>query len=258
MSQPNYAFEFNANGIAPSQARPLFPVGWYLAEVSDGERKNNAANTGELLELFFTLKAGRFAGGKTRGNYNFNNPSAEAMRIANADISAICHATGVMQFNDVRQLFTRQLEIKLGQEEYKGEMQNKIVGYRAVGSSATPADNGGNAPAAGGLTPPTIGMPPAPAPGAVPQFGAPPAFTPPQAPPAFAPPPVQAAPPAFAPPAPPVQAAPPPPPAAAPTLSPDGQWRLENGAWVPNVQAAPQPPAAAPAPAQVMPWNQGR
>lgn len=138
MSQLN----FNAAAVEPKKAFDLVPAGQYVAMITESEVKPNKAGTGQMLKLTFQLVEPPFAGRKVFANLNVQHTNQQAEQIAQAELSAICHAVGVLQLADSAQLHNRPLRIKVGiRKDSTGtyEDQNVIRGYEAVGqSSAAP------------------------------------------------------------------------------------------------------------------------
>lgn len=81
---------FDARQYQPQQGTPAHPPGMFEAQISNTEIKPTSAGTGGMFAVEFTTPAGRI----TR-NYNLWNPSPQAVEIANKELSALCHATGV-------------------------------------------------------------------------------------------------------------------------------------------------------------------
>jgi hypothetical protein len=71
---------------------------------------------------------------------NLNNPNAQAVQIAQAELSAICRAVGVLAPNDSVDMHNLPLliTVKLRKREDTGELANEIKGY-AKKESAPPA-----------------------------------------------------------------------------------------------------------------------
>lgn len=151
---------FNANEIEPAKAFEPLPAGDYQAAIVASEEKTTSAGTGQYLSLTFQIIEGTASGRKLFANLNLDNPNAEAVKIARAELSAICRAVGVLTPGDASELHDRPLTIKVGVEKRKdtGEMQNRIKGYFRKGESSSPnktlpgvAPSGGNV--AGGAKP---------------------------------------------------------------------------------------------------------
>jgi hypothetical protein len=214
------AFSFDASGIAPQAAIEIITPGWYHAEITDAEIKaTKGRNAGKAASFEYTILDPQYKGRKLFDNVNVQNASAQAQEIGQRQLSAICHATGIIQVSDLAAFIGKQLQIKVKtrkaseDEKAKGyEDRSEPCGYKALeGATLT-----GSAP---------IGIPSGP-------------------PPIAGPPPV-AAPPAAAPVAPPVVAVFPPV-VAAPAVP------VAPVAPIPT--PAPTPlPVAAPAPVQWLP-----
>ncbi|ANO57479.1 multimodular transpeptidase-transglycosylase [Vibrio phage vB_VhaS-tm] len=141
---------FNATNVAPQQAFENLAPGWYTVKMVESEMKPTSAGTGSYLECTFEVLAPQqFAGRKLWDRLNLNNPNEKAVEIAYQTLSAMCHATGVMQVQDSQQLHNLPMDAKVGlskpTEQYP-EPRNEIKGYRAC-------QGGGMAPQGQGAAP---------------------------------------------------------------------------------------------------------
>lgn len=230
---------FDASQVAPSVAPEAKPAGWYICMATASEMKPTKDGAGQFLELEFTILAPQeYAGQKFFDRLNLVNTNPVAVEIAFKTLSAICHATGVIQVQDSAALHNRPLQLKVslrpagpGADGVVRDATNEVKGYKAIDGAIPPA------------TPQYAPPPVAPAPQYDPP-PAPPQYAPPAAPPQYAPPPVapaaQPAPPAWAPPA-----APAPAPAAAQATPPPWAVPGAPAAAPPAAPAQPAPPAAA-------------
>lgn len=128
--------QFNANTVAPSTGvgDPV-PAGWYNAAISASEMKPTQDGTGTYLALTFDILDGQFAGRKIFVNLNLRNANPMAQEIAYKDLSAICHATGVMQIQqDSSELHGRPMKVKVKIRPAKGEYEasNAISAYKNI------------------------------------------------------------------------------------------------------------------------------
>lgn len=138
---------FNAQDVAPQQAFENLAPGWYTVKMVESEMKPTSAGTGSYLECTFEVLApAQFAGRKLWDRLNLNNPNEKAVEIAYQTLSAMCHATGVMQVQDSQQLHNLPMDAKVGlskpTEQYP-EPRNEMKGYRAcqgggMGQAAAP------------------------------------------------------------------------------------------------------------------------
>jgi hypothetical protein len=216
---------FDARTVAPDQGTPEpIPAGWYKVVMDSSEMVPTKDGVGMRLTLVFKIIDGQYTNRKIFEGLNLKNASPVAQEIAYKQLSAICHATGVLVAEDSAQLHNIPLQIKVKLKAATGayDAKNEVAGYKHINEVVS------NTPA---VAPNPFAPPPA-----IPAAIMPPpqtAWTPPAAP---APAPVvqQWTPPAAPQPwAPAPQAAPPAP----------------QAAWTPPAPVAPPAPAAAPAPA---------
>lgn len=225
---------FDASQVTPNVALEAKPAGWYPCMMTASEMKPTKDGTGAYLECEFTILApAEYADQKFFDRLNLQNNNPQAVEIAYKTLSAICHATGVIQVADSIALHNRPLQVKvnqrpagLGADGKEHDVTNEVKGYKAIA---------GAVPQAVAHVP---GIPPAPPAYAAPSYAPPLSYATPAAPA-----PVAAAPAPVAP----AWAPPPPPAAVAPTPAP---------AAPPAPLAAQAPAPVAPTGAAVPPWLQ--
>ena len=124
---------FNANDVEPSKAFDPIPAGKYIAVITDSEMKETRAGTGRYLQLEFEITDGEYAGRKLWSRLNIENQNAEAVRLARADLSAICRAVNVLTPSDSIDLHNLPLVIKVHcrKDKNTGEITNDIRGYES-------------------------------------------------------------------------------------------------------------------------------
>ena len=128
---------FNANEVEPSTGYEAIPAGKYQAVIVDSEMKSNKAGTGEYLQLEFEIIEGEYKNRKVWTRLNLNNPNPDAVRMARADLSAICHAVNVIQPGDSVELHNLPLTITVKcRKTPDGDIVNDIKGYAAKASAA--------------------------------------------------------------------------------------------------------------------------
>ena len=122
---------FNANEVEPSKEFEPIPAGKYVAVITDSEMKETRAGTGHYLQLEFEITDGEFAGRKLWSRLNLENQNAEAVRLARADLSAICRSVNVLTPTDSADLHNLPLVIKVHcrKDRNTGEITNDIRGY---------------------------------------------------------------------------------------------------------------------------------
>ena len=150
---------FNANEVEPSVGFEAIPAGKYQAVIVDSEMKPNRAGTGEYLQLEFEIIDGEYKNRKVWTRLNLNNPNPDAVRMARADLSAICHAVNVIQPGDSVELHNLPLTITVKcRKTPDGDIVNEIKGYAAKetasGNAVAPAASGAPTPGTAPSAPP--------------------------------------------------------------------------------------------------------
>lgn len=141
---------FDATQVAPDEGTgEALPAGWYNAMIDESEMKPTKAADGSCyLQLRFTVLDGQYAGRKFWDRLNLVNANDEAVRIAKGQLSALCHATGVMQVQDTSQLHGIPVKVRLkyraANDQY--EASNDVGGYKNINEQVQTA---GAAPATG-------------------------------------------------------------------------------------------------------------
>ena len=122
---------FNATQVEPATDFEPLPDGKYLAVITDSEKKDNRARTGRYLQLTFQVIEGDHKGRFVWARLNLENPNETAVKIAEAELSAICHAVGVMEPDDSERLHDTPLVIAVRRRKRPdtGEFTNEIKGY---------------------------------------------------------------------------------------------------------------------------------
>ena len=135
------AVAFDATQVAPQQGMDPIPAGWYKAFIADGEvvpsgKDPTKGNTRAALE--FKVVDGDYKGRVVFEGLNIKHDNDVAQRIAHEQLSAICHAVGVLRPNDLKQLFGKPLMIKVTVRPAEGEYEprNSIRAFKPVDSAA--------------------------------------------------------------------------------------------------------------------------
>ena len=132
---------FNANEVPPASPLEPIPAGKYEVIIVESGQKPNKSGTGEYLELVFQIigsgpdmpPSEEYNGRKVWARLNLYHPNATTVKIAREELSAICHATGVMMPGDSTDLHDLPLVIKvaLKKREDNGEPGNEVTAYEA-------------------------------------------------------------------------------------------------------------------------------
>ena len=154
---------FDARTVAPNEAFEPIPAGWYNGKIVESEMKATANGQGAFLALTIQIIDGQYANRKVFDRLNLQNQNAVAQEIAYRTLSAICHATGVIQVTDSSQLHGIPMQVKVslrpagpGNDGKMYEANNEVKGYKPTEDRKAPAVVGGT-PWAGG--PPTTTAP---------------------------------------------------------------------------------------------------
>ena len=126
----------NLNGFDASQVEPTasfdpIPAGKYLAAITESEMKPTKNGSGSYLQLTLTILEGEFRSRVLWARLNLNNPNATAVKIAKSELSAICHAVGVLQPRDSVELHNIPLliTVKVKKREDNGDLTNEVKGF---------------------------------------------------------------------------------------------------------------------------------
>jgi len=129
---------FNAQEVDPAVGFDPIPAGNYLAVVTETEMKPTKSGGGRYLQLTFQILEGEFKGRLVWSRLNLENANATTVKIARAELSAICRAVGVMAPKDSVELHNLPLVIKVGckKRQDTGEVTNVVKGYERKGAPA--------------------------------------------------------------------------------------------------------------------------
>jgi hypothetical protein len=131
---------FDASTVAPQTGFEPVPNGTYRAMIVESEVKPTKDSNGQYLQLTWQILEGECKGRKIWDRLNIQNPSSEAQRIGQAQLSAVCHATGVLKLTTSQQLHNIPCDVKTVVKESKGyEPKNEIKSYKSVPGSSAPA-----------------------------------------------------------------------------------------------------------------------
>ena len=122
---------FNANDVEPASTFDPLPAGKYLAVITSSEMKPTKSGVGKYLELTFQVIEGEFKNRILWARLNLENPNTTTVKIAKAELSAICRAVGVMAPKDSCELHNLPLQVtvKIKKRTDTGELVNEVKGY---------------------------------------------------------------------------------------------------------------------------------
>jgi hypothetical protein len=128
-------FNFDASQVVPQQSSGPLPAGVYLAHIVESDVQPLKSGNGEGLKLTFEVIDGQFKGRKVYENLNIRHTSEDTQRIAQSQLSALCHAVNVIKLMDTAALHFKPVRINVTVREAVGQYKasNNIKGYEAVG-----------------------------------------------------------------------------------------------------------------------------
>jgi len=146
---------FNANNFDPTQGVGGLPIGRHPVIIQSSDVKATKANDGGYLQLDLLITDGPQKG--TVGAYRINlyNASEVAVGIANRQMSAISHVTGVFQIQDTAQLHNIPFVIEVGPQKNDPQYTEVKKVFDINGNEP------GKAPAGGGAAQTQQQQPPA-------------------------------------------------------------------------------------------------
>lgn len=145
-------YDFDANEVEPSSGFSPIPAGKYVAVITEDDMKETRNGKGRYLQFTFEIIEGEYSGRKLWARLNLENENMEAVKIARADLSAICRAVNVLKLSDTVDLHNLPLviSVKLKKDKETDELRNEIKGYeskQAYTSNTRVAAPAGGAPA---------------------------------------------------------------------------------------------------------------
>jgi hypothetical protein len=128
-------FNFDASQIAPQASTGPLPAGVYLAHIVESDVQPLKSGNGEGLKLTFEIIDGQLKGRKVWENLNIRHTSEDTQRIAQSQLSALCHAVNVIKLMDTAALHFKPVRINVTVREAVGQYKasNNIKGYEAAG-----------------------------------------------------------------------------------------------------------------------------
>ena len=99
--------------------------------ITESEVKANKSGSGSYLQLTFQVVEGEYRNRYLWARLNLENPNATAVKIARAELSAICRAVGILVPNDSVELHNLPLviSVKTKKRADTGELTNEIKCY---------------------------------------------------------------------------------------------------------------------------------
>ena len=167
-----YIGNFDASTVAPATEFQALPSGEYLMAITESQMKETKGGTGQYLQMRFTVlnaAVHEHIGRKVFVRLNLINANQTTADIAQRELSAICHAVGVMKLQDSAQIHDLPMTCKVVHPPAKGGFpeSNKISAYKPASEYgkgkpgvAAPQPPRPVAPAPAQVAPPVAATPP--------------------------------------------------------------------------------------------------
>lgn len=138
------ALNFNANAVEPQKSFEPIPNNWYNVMIDESEMKPTKDTLGSFLELRLNVMDGDYANRKIFCRLNLNNKNATAVEIAEGQLSAICHAVGVIQCETSEMLHGKPFQAKIVVRPPKGDYDasNECKAFKACDEGAGAVTDG--------------------------------------------------------------------------------------------------------------------
>lgn len=128
---------FDANQVEPQSDFAPLPAGDYTAIIVNSEMKDAKSGRGQYLELTLQVIDGPMTNRLLWDHLTLVHDNAKTVEIAQRQLSAICHAVGVLQVEDSEQLHNRPLSVRVKYiDDTKYGPKNEIGAYRALAGAA--------------------------------------------------------------------------------------------------------------------------
>ena len=123
-------FNFDATQVAPSTGYEPLPEGWYNVAVSESEIKPTKDKEGAYLQLTAKVLDGPQMGKVVFIRLNVQNKNQQAVDIAYAELSSICHVTGVYHVQESTQLHNIPFQLRVIVKPGDNGPMNEVKGYK--------------------------------------------------------------------------------------------------------------------------------
>lgn len=131
--------QFDATTVEPDAGFAPIPAGTYLAQIIESEIKSTKNGSGQYLQFSWKVLDGQYKGRLIFDRINIRNANQVAEQIGQKQLSAICHATGVLRLQDSAQLHNRpvKLRVVVRKDDQHGD-SNEVKGYESAGVQGAP------------------------------------------------------------------------------------------------------------------------
>jgi len=131
---------FDATNVLPADDFSPLPAGDYLAIAIDSEIKQTKSGTGAYLSITFQVADGQYINRLIWGTITLSNANPKAVEIGQRQLSALCHAVGVLRLTDSAQLHNIPVKLRLSIEDKSDgyKPRNNIEAYKPANANPAP------------------------------------------------------------------------------------------------------------------------
>lgn len=130
---------FDANNVEPAGERGALPAGEYIAAIAKSDVRDAKTMGNRYINLEFEVMDGPAKGRRFWSMLNLWNSNAQAVEIAQRELSSICHACGKLRVADTEELHGIPMLIRLGTKTDSYGEKNEIKGYKPTSGGAPAA-----------------------------------------------------------------------------------------------------------------------
>lgn len=135
---------FDANQVQPQTDFAPIPAGDYTAMIIDSQMKPTKTGRGQYLELTLQVIDGQFANRMIWDRLTLVHDNPKTVEIAQRQLSAICHAVGVLQVQDSAQLHNLPMVVRLKYiDDQQYGAKNEVASYKPAQAGHAPAPQQG-------------------------------------------------------------------------------------------------------------------
>lgn len=139
------AYSFNASQFDPQYGGgSQLPPGRYKGCITDTRREPTKGGNGDMLVMDVSVLEGPQKGNIQTDRLNLNNPSAQAVEIANKALAAYCAVIGIGGFNDTVELHNKPFQFEVRYQ--KGKSPEELPAGPNYTEISALADMAGNPP----------------------------------------------------------------------------------------------------------------
>lgn len=135
------AINFDATNIKPADDFTPLPAGDYLVVIIDSNMAPTKNGLGQSLNLTLQVIDGPHQERLLWARLILVHDNAKTVDIAQRQLSAICHAVGILQVQDSAVLHGKPIKVRVKYVEADGQYpaKNEITSYKPATATSTPA-----------------------------------------------------------------------------------------------------------------------